>query len=524
MNKKKVILIIIIIFLLFALIRFSFSNCNNKYEKLYIKSISYLFKKPTVYNINYKNGYNTHSLNYSMNGGLKKDEYKIFPVKQQFHYQGENIFILDNQNEITEILINFFNEQKLNWSFGYQGEAIKYSPTYIITDSDITEEKIEDLLNYSFINQIYVINSKFKNFKYNSKLYLIQISDTEDIYYGRNNAIFYTTKQNLNKLFNTFSFMNIGKSSSDTYYPEIFNKILLTKIKYLNIVTSLNALNNALNDWCKKKNKTLKLSELHFLGQGLCNVCIKIPNYNYLLRVSLKLSPSLDPTELNDDKIDFLKKFGPSPMVKFNDYNFIPNYCRWMEVEECKPIQPFVNFKDFTNYDKNKLKQLLIKAKRLFSHNATERKINNNYIDYYCWYDLNMGNIMIDKNGDYVIVDIDFALGKNWKLIDSHLETTLNKNITAYNLVGTKPLVDTETYTLLHYILKEHKYEYPNNKIIEFFLIKLNYLRFLENQQLDIKISNSNNTEEQIELKNKFNVITNEMIDNLINENFTILN
>ena len=270
----------------------------------------------------------------------------------------------------------------------------------------------------------------------------------------------------------------------------------------------------------KEKNKTLKLSELQFIGQGYFNVCIKIPHYNYLLRISLKQSPSIDPVELNEDKIQFLKKYGPSPIVVFHDYKFNPPHFRWMEVEECKPIKPFDNFKDFINYDQHKLKQLLIKAKKLFNNRISDRKINNSYVDFYSWYDLNMGNIMINKNGEYVIVDIDFTTGKNWKLIDSSLENTLNKNITAHNLIGTKPLADNETYTLLHYILKEHKHEYISNKIIEYFLIKLNYLRFLENQKLDKQISNTTDNNLRIALKNKFNVITKAIVDNLINEDF----
>lgn len=456
-------------------------------------------------------------------GGNQTINYEIFPIKQQFFNQGENIYILDEPNEITLSLSKLFSKLQLNWSFNYINEAIKYNPTYIITNPNINKEKLNELLNYTFINQIYVINSKFLNFDYDSRLYLIQISEKEDIIYGRNNPIYYISKENLNKLFNTFSFMYLGKSLIENYYPSIFDKIFLTKFKYLNISSSIIVLNNGLNDWCKKKNKILKLSELQFLGQGYFNVCIKIPHYIYLLRISLKQSPSIDPTEINEDKIQFLKKYGLKPMVEFNDYNINPPFCRWMEVEECKPIKSFNNFKDFTNYDKHKLKQLLMKAKKLFNNHATERKINNNYIDYYSWYDLNMGNIMIDKNGEYVIVDIDFSFGKNWKLIDSNLENTLDKNITAYHFIGTKPLADNETYTLLHYILKEHKHEYINNKIIEYFLIKLNYLRFLENQKLDIQISNTNDNNLQIELKNKFNVITKPIIDNLINENFNIL-
>lgn len=463
---------------------------------------------------------NTTNIHYNLTGGRQEINYEIFPIKQQFFNQGENIYIFDEINNITSLLSKLFSKEHLNWSFTYDNEAIKYNPTYIITNPDISKEKINDLLKYTFINQIYIINSKFLNFDYDSRLHLIQISDTEDIIYGRNNPIYYVPQENLDKLFNTLSFTHLGKSLYENYYPLKINKLFLVKFKYLNINSSLVVLNNALNNWCRKKNKTLKLSELQFIGQGYFNICIKVPHYNYLLRISLKQSPHIDPTELNEDKIQFLKKYGPSPMVIFHDYNINPPHFRWMEVEECKPIKLFNNFKDFINYDQHKLKQLLIKAKKLFDNRATDRKINNNYIDYYSWYDLNMGNIMINKDGDYVIVDIDFSLGKNWKLIDSNLENPLNKNMTAYDFIGTKPLADNETYTILHYILKEHKHEYINNKIIEYFLIKLNYLRFLENQKLDIQISNTSDNNLQIELKNKFNVITKAIIDNLINENF----
>ena len=471
----------------------------------------------SIFLISFKN---TTNIQYNLIGGKQELNYEIFQVKQQFFNQGENIYILDETNEITSSLSKLFSKEHLNWSFGYVDEAIKFNPTYIITNPDVSKEKVNDLLKYTFINQIYIINSKFLNFDYDSKLYLIQISNTEDIIYGRNNPIYYVSQENLDKLFNTLSFAHLGKSIYENYYPPIINKLFLVKFKYLNINSSLTVLNNGLNDWCRKKNKTLKLSELQFIGQGYFNVCVKIPHYNYLLRISLKQSPSIDPVELNEDKIQFLKKYGPSPIVVFHDYKFNPPHFRWMEVEECKPIKPFDNFKEFINYDQHKLKQLLIKAKKLFNNRISDRKINNSYVDFYSWYDLNMGNIMINKNGEYVIVDIDFTTGKNWKLIDSSLETTLNKNITAHNLIGTKPLADNETYTLLHYILKEHKHEYINNKIIEYFLIKLNYLRFLENQKLDKQISNTTDNNLRIELKNKFNVITKAIVDNLINENF----
>lgn len=478
---------------------------------------------------------NTHLIQHfkiiNLTGGKKKKggdlnkTFEIFPDKQQFFNQGENIYILDKPNEITNYLIKLFSKHKLNWSYEYSGEAIKYYPTYIFTNTDINQEEINKLLNYMFINQIYIINPINKKFDYNSKLHIIEINSKTDIIYNQYSPIFQTPLNNLDALFNTLSFIYLGKSISKFYYPEIFDRMFLVKYKYLNVGTTITAFNHGLTNWCQQKNRTIKLSDLNFMGQGFANICVTIPNYKHLLRVGLRLSSHLEFGSLNDEKISFLKKFGVDPFVNFYDYNFNPTCYRWMEVDKCKPIKSFENFKDFTNYDKHKLKHLLLRAKKLFNNPYSDRKINNNYIDYYSWYDLNMGNIMINDKNEYVIVDMDISFGKNWKNIQTNLSTSnfVDQNLTAYDFIGTKPLADTETYTLLYYVLKEHKYEYINNKIIEYFLIKLNYLRFLENQKLDMLISKTTDTEKQIELKNKFNTITKKIVDNLIHENFNFL-
>lgn len=465
----------------------------------------------------------------NLTGGKKKKgsnlnkTFEIFPDKQQFFNQGENIYILDKQNEITNYLIKLFSKNKLNWSYEYSGEAIKYYPTYIFTKTDINQEKINKLLSYTFINQIYIIDPINKKFEYDPRIHIIEINPKTDIIYNQYSPIIQTPLNNLDVLFNTLSFIYLGKSISKFYYPELFDKMFLVKYKYLNVGTTISAFNHGLTNWCQQKNKTIKLSDLNFIGQGFANICVTIPNYKHLLRIGLRLSSYLELGSLNDEKIIFLKKFGVDPFVNFYDYNFNPIYYRWMEVDKCKPIKSFENFKDFTNYDKHKLKHLLLRAKKLFNNPFSDRKINNQFIDYYAWYDLNMGNIMINDKNEYVIVDIDITYGKNWKLIQNNLSNFVDQNLTAYDFIGTKPLVDTETYTLLYYVLKEHNYEYINNKIIEYFLIKLNYLRFLENQKLDKLISETTNTEKQIELKNKFNTVTKKIIDNLIHENFNIL-
>ena len=498
MIHKLIIVIIIIIILLFI-----FNTFFKKQQYIVIDNLKGGKKK---------------------NGGALNKTFEIFSDKQPFLYGAENIYILDKPNEITNNIIKTLSEFHLNWSYEYSGEAIKYNPMYIITNPDISEEQINKLLNYTFTHQLILINSKITDLQFNSKLFLIQISKNNDIIYGGKNIIYNVTINDLKVFLNTFSFVHLGKSIQPGYFLKPLRNIFLNRIKNVNVVNTIFGFNYGLNDWCQQKNRTLKLSELKFLGQGCNNVCVRIPDFDHILRISIRMSSPLDTNEISEVKLNFIKKYRPSPILKFYDYHIDPPNSVWMEVEECTPIATFENFKDYVNYDVKKLKRFLLQIKKLFDNNYTERKINDKYVDYYSWYDLNIGNIMLNKNGDYVLVDLDFAFGKNWKLISSNLDNRLDKNVTPYDFIGKKIFsLNGDVYTFMYYILKRHKYEYHNNKIIEYFFNKYNYLRFLENKKLDKLISETTSVEKQIELKNKFNAITEKIVDNLIHENFNVL-